>query len=147
MPRRPKLVDDRGQLLQGPSITGHRVAFSVVKQEGRILVAHAVKRHCSMYVGIVAADDMAAWNIYDGLALVGKQHFHFITRTSDRRPASEENRILKGRVSRMKYQGWGVPGLHLRIDAHALIRRGRPSSSNRRFSSSIKLAATVAPSE
>lgn len=82
--------DSRAQLFYRAGISGHRVALSVVEQDGRILVAHAVERHGAVNIGVVAADDVASRNVNQVFALVGKEALDGVVLDLDRRPTGKE---------------------------------------------------------
>lgn len=70
------------------------MTFPMVEQQSRVLVAHAEQCHCSIDVRIVAANNMAGWNVYDSVAFVGEDKLDDIVRESEWWPTSKKNSIL-----------------------------------------------------
>lgn len=71
------------------------MSLSVIKQNGRVLVAHAEQRHGAMDVGVVAPHDVTSRHINDVLTLVSQQASDRIALQPQGGPASKENTVLR----------------------------------------------------
>lgn len=73
-----RISDRRSQLPDCSRIARQGVTLSVIKEDRCIFITHAVERHGTLDVWIIASDDMASGNINDILTLVCQQTFDAI---------------------------------------------------------------------
>lgn len=141
LPLTPNLVNNLCQLLDSCRISRNRVPLPMIEQYRRIIITHTEQCHRPMNIRIITTNDVACGNIDQILTLIRKDAFHIVIDETKRGPPRKEDGMLNC-VSPRK-----GPNGHARWHLLTLIRRGRPSSSNRRCSSRIMVAASVAPSE
>ena len=80
------------------------MTLAVVKQNGRILIAHAIQGHGAADIRILAADYVTGRDINHVLALVGQEALHLSALESHGGPSGKKDGVLKSCCQRTS---WG----------------------------------------
>ena len=143
--------DGVAELVDGTTIAGDRMAFAMVEKLGRVFVTDVEEGHGAQDVRVIAANHVQTRYVDHVLALVRQQRlYNMVLIDPQRGPAREKDCALQEERRYGSVVGNSLDkeqGSEVCNNERTLIRRGRPSSSHRRRSSRIRLAAVVAPSE
>ncbi len=79
------------QLLHRQLVPGNCVSLAMIEQNRHVLIAHSIKRNCSMNVWIVTSYNMARRYVNHFVVFICKQRLNTPIDDADRRPTRKED--------------------------------------------------------